>query len=139
MNLKEIAQQFIEWTKRKIRHHTEEEKDVYFREKEVWWAALGKNVGYEVDGKHELFERPVLIIKKYSKDMCFVLPFTTKIRKPIPWYQSITKINENPSAVNISQGRTISSNRLLRKEGVIDSDDFNVIIEKFVKHFTERI
>ena len=78
MNFKETAQQFVEWTKRKIRHHAENEKNVYFREKEVWWAALGKNVGFEVDGKHELFERPVLIVKKiFQRYMfCFTVDYT---------------------------------------------------------------
>lgn len=69
MILKDVAQQFVDWTKKKIHYHIEQERDIYFREKEIWWAALGKNVGYETDGKHELFERPVLILNKYSKDI----------------------------------------------------------------------
>jgi len=36
MILREVAEQFIDWTKKKIRHHIKEEKDLYFREKEVW-------------------------------------------------------------------------------------------------------
>ena len=135
MILREVAEQFIDWTKKKIRHHIKEEKDLYFREKEVWQAALGKNIGYEVDGKHELFERPVLILKKYSKDMCFVLPLTTQIKNPKPWYQVIVKIEEEINAVNISQGRVISSKRLLRKIIVLDTADYNAVINSFIKSF----
>ena len=135
MILREVAEQFIDWTKKKIRHHIKEEKDLYFREKEVWQAALGKNFGYEVDGKHELFERPVLILKKYSKDMCFVLPLTTQIKNPKPWYQVIVKIEEEINAVNISQGRVISSKRLLRKIIVLDTADYNAVINSFIKSF----
>ncbi|HRY36350.1 MAG TPA: type II toxin-antitoxin system PemK/MazF family toxin [Candidatus Magasanikbacteria bacterium] len=138
MNLKEIAQQFVDWTKRKIRHHTDEKKDVYFREKEVWWAALGKNVGYEVDGKHELFERPVLIVKKYSKDICFVLPLTTQIKNPKPWYQIVIEIEEVSNAVNISQGKTISSKRLLRKSAMIETEVYNNIVDQFIGTFKSK-
>jgi len=93
------------------------------------------NIGYEVDGKHELFERPVLILKKYSKDMCFVLPLTTQIKNPKPWYQVIVKIEEEINAVNISQGRVISSKRLLRKIIVLDTADYNAVINSFIKSF----
>lgn len=34
-----------------------------FHEREVWWCALGVNVGYEQDGGQEDFERPVVILK----------------------------------------------------------------------------
>lgn len=48
---KEKAEVFIVWTKRKIFHHfddAEEIKQKYFREKEIWWVALGKNVGIKM-------------------------------------------------------------------------------------------
>ncbi len=53
---------FVNWTKRKIRHHINK-NNIYFYEGQIWWAALGKNIGYEIDGKNENFNRPVLIIK----------------------------------------------------------------------------
>lgn len=135
---KEKAEVFIAWTKRKIFHNfdeAEETKQKYFREKEVWWAALGKNIGYEVDGKHELFERPVLIIKKYSHDMCFVLPLTTKLKVPQPWYHIHVFVEEKKSAVNMTQGRTISVKRLLRRVEVLDSKKYTEVIQIFTNQF----
>lgn len=30
---------------------------------EIWWCAMGENVGVEINGKSEVFSRPVLIFK----------------------------------------------------------------------------
>lgn len=136
MLLNEVVQQFIDWTKKKIKHHSgEDQKELYFREKEIWWAALGKNIGYEMDGKHELFERPVLVLKKYSKDLCFVLPLTTQVKDSLPWYQIVVLLEGKKSAVNITQGKTISKKRLLRKMTAIDNEIFGNIVKRFIGQF----
>jgi len=49
--------EFDVWNKKK------QELDVVahrknFYEREVWWASLGKNIGVEINGKHELFCAP---------------------------------------------------------------------------------
>ena len=138
MDLEKIGGKFINWTKNKIRHHIKDRyKKVYFREKEVWWTALGKNVGYEADGKHTLFERPVLILKKYSADMYFALPLTSQIKNPIPWYQIVVELNGSKSAVNITQGRAMSKNRLLRKINVLDSESYYNIVGQFIDQFKQ--
>ncbi|MBI2436374.1 MAG: type II toxin-antitoxin system PemK/MazF family toxin [Candidatus Magasanikbacteria bacterium] len=136
MTVQYIKELFVNWTKRKIRHHIyNDEKEIYFREKEIWWVALGKNIGYEVDGKNELFERPVIIIKKYSGGMCFVLPISTQIKNPKPWYHFILFIEGEKRAVNITQGRTISSRRLLRKKGILDNVQFTKLVDVFLRQF----
>jgi len=133
-----IVQQFVEWTKKKIRHHSETEKRIYFREKEIWWAALGKNIGCEADGKNELFERPVLILKKYSKEMCFILPLTTQIKSVRPWYQALVLIDGKDNAINISQGRVISCRRLLRKMTVLSDGDYEMVFDQFIRSFNKK-
>ena len=37
-----------------------------FHEREIWWCSIGINLGDEQDGKNELYERPVLVIKKFN-------------------------------------------------------------------------
>lgn len=136
MIIAEIANKFINWSKRKIRHHIDEDNRlIYFREKEVWWVAFGKNIGYEIDGKHELFERPAVIIKKYNEDMCFVIPFTSQIREPLPWFQIPVDFGVEPSVAIISQGRTISPKRLLRKEAFLNDETYKKIVLAFKKQF----
>ena len=64
---KQYLIKFIEWAKLKIRIHVSEEEPVYFKEKDIWWASLGANIGHEQDGKNESFERPILVLKKFNK------------------------------------------------------------------------
>lgn len=136
MVIAEVVEKFINWSKKKIRHHiNEDNREIYFREKEVWWVAFGKNIGYEIDGKQELFERPAVIIKKYNKNMCFVIPFTSKIKKPLPWFYVSADFGAKPSVAIISQGRMISPKRLLRKEALLDDETYNKIILAFKEQF----
>ena len=64
---------FVEWTKLKIRLHIESKKIVYFYEREIWWASLGENIGFEQNGKDENFSRPVLILKKFNNHLLWIL------------------------------------------------------------------
>lgn len=135
MDFKEVVQKFIDWTKKKVRHHINDDVEKYFREKEIWWAAMGKNIGYEIDGKNELFLRPVLILKKYSKEMMFVLPTTTKIKDPLPWYQYMVGVGNKNNAVVINQGKTMSSRRLLSKMDTLESSVYDKVLSKFIEQF----
>jgi len=114
---------FIEWAKLKIRIHISEEEPVYFKEKEIWWASLGINIGYEQDGKNESFERPILVFKKFNEYMLWVLPLTSQDKIGKYYYQF--EYEEKKYSVILSQLRTISSKRLLRKIRVFSEDDFN--------------
>ena len=37
------------------------------KEGEIWWCAVGENVGVEINGKSDAFSRPVLVMKKLSR------------------------------------------------------------------------
>lgn len=136
--MEEIIKQFFDWTKRKIFHHLNEvsEKQVFYREKEIWWAALGQNIGFEINGKHEFYERPVLILKKYNADTCFVLPLTTQVKQSNPWYQIL--VSQDLGVVNLTQGRTISSKRLLQRQGIMDKDKYEEVLGEFLKQFVNK-
>lgn len=96
--------------------------------KEIWWCALGVNIGIEIDGKNENFERPVMIIKAYNTEMIKIIPLTTKTRDN-KYYFKINKITfeGKMSYTVLSQVRTISAKRLLRKIGKISKKDFEKI------------
>jgi len=87
----------------------------YCHEREVWWCAIGVNIGSEQDGKNERFERPVLIIRKIRKDLLLVAPLTSKISdEPQRIY---TESTGEKSQILLDQTRTISNKRLLGKIG----------------------
>ena len=54
-NFIELFKNFLDWTKYKLFLHVNPKKDIYFYEGQIWWAALGRNVGFEMDGKNENF------------------------------------------------------------------------------------
>lgn len=93
---------------------------------EIWWCALGKNIGQEQDGKNQLFERPVMILKKFNDDICIILP-TTSTEKVGRYYHTINQIQ---SAIILSQIRLISSKRLLRLITRISRSEFEIIRQK---------
>ncbi len=51
-------------------------RKVFAYPREVWWCSLGVNIGAEIDGKNDGFERPVIIMKVYNKETTLVLPTT---------------------------------------------------------------
>lgn len=89
----------------------------FFYEPEIWWCALGVNIGSEQDGKNESFERPVLIVRKVSKDLLWIVPFTSKISDNE--FMVLTGSTGITSELLLRQFRSISCKRLLRKIGKI--------------------
>ena len=104
-----------------------------YKEGEIWWCAIGKNVGFEEDGKNELFERPVLVLKKFSKDVFFGLPMTST-RKESPYYYPYD-LHETEGAVILSQGKLLSTKRLLRKMAKMGDDHLAEVRTAFRKMF----
>ncbi len=105
----------------------------YFRIQQIWWCSLGINIGYEQDGKNKNFERPVLILKKFSKDVLLILPITSSDKQGMYYYQFIH--NDKKYSVILSQIRLISSKRLLRKIRRIDNEDFDKIKKNDLRIF----
>jgi mRNA interferase MazF len=99
--------------------------------REVWWCALGINIGFEQDGTGESYERPILIMKGFSKQVCLVVPLTTSVKKN-PYHISIGKIDGRDAFAIFSQLRLIDTKRLINKVAVVDKVLFE-IIKKTVK------
>jgi mRNA interferase MazF len=118
-------------TEKKIINSSNKSKDFYIHEREVWWTSIGVNVGTEIDGKNDKFERPVLVVRKLGKDQFIGIPVTSR-SKVGTFYHSLQYGNGAGSAC-ISQLRVLSTNRLLRKIGKADIDDFVLLTEKLSK------
>jgi hypothetical protein len=54
---------------------------LFFREGEIWWVRLGRNIGYEANGKSQEFTRPVIVLKKYNQYSFLALPLTTAAKR----------------------------------------------------------
>ena len=99
---------------------------VGFKERDIFYMNMGKNIGFEQDGKGENFVRPVVIIKGFNKNMFFGIPLSTKMKEGKFYYkfrfQKKDELVENIAL--LSQMRLFSTKRLLNKIGVIYKKDF---------------
>lgn len=79
--------EYYKWNEKKININSNKGK-LFFHEREVWFTSLGLNIGFEQNGKGNNFLRPVLVLKKFSKDLLWIVPLSTaqKIGK---YYYSI--------------------------------------------------
>jgi mRNA-degrading endonuclease toxin of MazEF toxin-antitoxin module len=75
---------------------------------------LGKNIGYETDGKSREFTRPVIILKKYNQYSFLALPLTTA-PKPNSYRLPIGIVDGGQAFATNSQLRNIDSKRLVKK------------------------
>ena len=102
-----------------------------FSEGQIWWAALGKNVGVEINGKHEDYSRPVVIFKKLSH-LCFLaIPLTSQPHTGT-WYAEFN-FRDKPEYAVLSQIRMMSVSRLYNRMGKLSTGDFKKIKAGFRK------
>jgi mRNA interferase MazF len=117
-----VRKDFQEWHNEKSGLH-ENKVRAFFHEREIWFASLGANIGFEQDGKHEKFLRPVIILKKFNNEVCWGIPTTKKDKEGKYYFKFEYKEGEFTSAI-LSQLRLIDSKRLDYKIGVIKESDF---------------
>ena len=110
--------------------------NMYFKEREVWWCSLEVNIGFEQDGRGSEFRRPVLVLRKFSKNSSLVVPLTTKIKNN-KYYVSCNLSDDLPRMAIISQIRLVDSRRFIDKLGVADIDSCNQI-KSAIKEYLDR-
>ena len=124
--------QYNNWNEIKI---TIENENIIvgFKERDIFYMNMGKNIGFEQDGKGENFVRPVVIIKGFNKNMFFGIPLSTKIKEGKFYYkfqfQKKDELVENIAL--LSQMRLFSTKRLLNKIGVILKENFESLKNEF--------
>lgn len=122
-----MEKEYDDWNKLKKDLSTKESK-IFFHEREIWFCSLGKNIGDEEDGKNELFERPVLIIRKFNNNLFLAIPLTSS-KKDNKYYHQY-ELGGKTYASILSQIRLLDSKRLSRKIGMIQESNFDIIIKK---------
>ena len=101
---------------------------------EVWWCAMGEDIGVEVSGKGERFLRPVLVMRKINKHEFFGVPLTAKLRRGT-WYVTFVFNNKRETAALI-QTRAISTKRLVYKMGEVPESDLRLVKQGFLRLFS---
>ena len=101
---------------------------IIYKERDIFWASVGENIGYEQNGKGRIFSRPVLIVKRFSRNMFFGVPLSTKM-KDGNFFFEFELLGKKSNAL-IVQGRLFDSKRLENKIGMMSKDDFIKLKEK---------
>ncbi|OGM90296.1 hypothetical protein A2755_03850 [Candidatus Wolfebacteria bacterium RIFCSPHIGHO2_01_FULL_48_22] len=120
--------EFVDWTRIKIKLHASPTK-VFPHKREIWWISVGKNIGVEINGKNERFERPVLVVKRFNDESSFIVPVTSRIKFGKYFYMFTNKSGEKRT-INLSQARVASHKRFLRKVEKLGEADFSIVIKK---------
>jgi sulfate adenylyltransferase subunit 1 len=107
-------------------------KKILFEERDIVFIKMGKNIGFEQDGKGKEFLRPVLIYKKFNDDQFIGFAMTSKYHKQEKFYY---KLKED-SYVILSQIKTYSAKRIKYNSHKISSKQLKEIDKRFKKLVT---
>lgn len=91
--------------------------------RELWWCALGTNVGFEQDGAGDEYRRPILVLKSLSKQTFLAIPLTTATKEH-PMRPAIGLVEDKEARALLSQMRVIDTRRLVRKIGYLEQEIF---------------
>lgn len=106
--------------------------DFHCSRRDIWWCALGSNIGSEQDGKNDSFDRPVLIIKTFNLDMVRIVPITSRDMDDndhVPVFYL-----DRRCSVIISHLRTISTKRLTVKICRLGQPQFTIVMDRIRKN-----
>ena len=123
-----ILKWFSEWAGLKPRLHFTESV-AFPKKREIWWAHIGQNIGVEINGKSNKFERPVLIVRVFNKDFVLVVPISSREKEGRYYYSFMNPAREK-NVVVLSQIKSISSKRLVRIVGEMGASDFSEIVAR---------
>lgn len=114
--------------------HQKQHRAPHVSEGEVWWVSLGENVGSEINGKSDLFSRPVIIYRKLAHGFYFVIPTTSQLKSG-SWFVGFLQRGKAMTAC-LHQARAIDYRRLSSKLGTLDDGDFQKVKEGFKKLYS---
>ena len=112
---------FLDWFTLKPKIHNQEKRPPYFNEGEIWWCHLGENIGDKENGKGSNYLRPVVVLTKFNKNICLVVPTSTKL-KDNRYYYKISYQQQEYSAL-VSQVRVLDTKRFKKKIAQLSNDD----------------
>ena len=122
-----MEKNFNDWSSLKQKLDTKTH-NLNFKERDIWWCSVGLNIGHEENGKSQFFSRPVLVVRKFNKNLFFGIPLTTKIKEN-KFYHKITFKNEDQCAM-LSQLKIFESKRMRSRMGDLPHGQFNEIRQK---------
>lgn len=123
---------FNEWNDIK-KNIEKQNRNFYVKPREVVWIHLGVNVGDEENGKGDNFQRPVVVLKVFNKNIFFGIPLSTKIKDGNKYYFRVflTDKNRDPKenkleerSAMLTHVRLYDTKRIISHLGFIEKESF---------------
>ena len=123
---------FDEWNE--VKKETQKiNRKLGLKQRDIFWAKIGENIGDEEYGKGKNFTRPIIIIRQLTNGLFIGIPLTTTIREN-NYFHTFEYDNKTNGIIKnsamILQVKVFSIKRLMNKTGTINKDDFAIIIKK---------
>lgn len=115
---------FDAWFKQK--KNINEAPGKLYSKRDIWWCSLGANVGFEQDGTGTLYERPVVVLRGFSRSVCLVIPLTTSTKEN-KYHIALGEVDGKPAAAIISQIRLVDTKRFIDKIGMLNKSKFEEV------------
>lgn len=131
-----MKEDYYFWNVKKMEINSKTNK-LFFHEREIWFSHTGLNVGSEQNGKGKSFGCPVIILCKFSKEMFWGIPLTTK-NKVGSFYISINLGDSVERIAVIPQLRVMDAKRLYQKIGIINKETYEIIINRIIELLSYR-
>ena len=106
---------------------------IKYRQRDIIFIKLGKNIGFEQDGKGDEFLRPVIVYKKFNNRVFLGIPLTS-IKKNNKFHFEFEFSKNKKSYAILSQIRLFDIKRAKYKSKMIKEKDFERL-EKALKEF----
>jgi mRNA interferase MazF len=117
-----MQKDFDRWNGSKKEIHSDAKRPFY-HPREIWWCAVGVNVGNELDGTGKHYDRPVLVVRPFNAETFFGVALIGHPRTG-RYYYPLGKLGDREAVANLSQARLFDTKRLIRKLGTIDERTF---------------
>ena len=135
MLLETVIELFEKWNILKQKSNFSK-KIIGIKERDILFLKMGQNIGYEQDGKGEEFLRPVVVLKKFNKNMFLGIALTTQKKENVYHFEFQYKNKSDRVITNsaiLSQVKMYDTKRVKYKAGMINIEDFKTMYKVFVK------
>ncbi len=122
---------YDDWNRVKKKIDSKEELITY-KERDIFWANIGENIGFEQNGKGSDFMRPILVFRKFTNKMFLGIPLSTQSKDGSFFFQ-FKFLEDKISTALLVQAKMFDVKRLDRRIGMIGKDDFKAMEIKMKK------
>jgi pseudaminic acid cytidylyltransferase len=123
---------FDKWNS--LKQSIEDRKTIQFNQRDILFVSMGQNVGDEQYGKGDDFLRPVVVLKKFSKNLFLGIPLSSQIKEGFLFHTISFKGRKNCAL--LLQSKTFDSKRIKYKLARLGNNEFKALVTKFQKVVT---